>query len=919
MAPRQSTKSRIPGGFIFLALLALFVLIGARSLAGWIIDYEWWKEMNQVPTWFNMMLYSVGPGVAVWLLAFVVYWISHARGMKSGGTSMGEHPIYARIATLVIVFAAIIFAGAAVDSWTVVRFFGGRGLTGASVAWRDPVFGNSLAFYLFDLPFYRDLLKLLLGLSLTSALLHWGTSRGWHLYQTVPRDPNNVVVNIGNADFAAAFESRFFRVLIAVFLSGLAVWFYFGRYELLLADHGFMVGMDWTSETIRLPLVWLTIFACLLAAGLVWAGRASWAVALVVFPILAAVIPGLVNSLYVRPNEITIQKPYIQRHIEATRSAYGLNQRTVEKDIQIHSEAKIDVEKNKVMLDNVRLWDWRAFHDTVSQIQPLRPYTFSDTDVDRYVIDGELRQVLVSPREIDMNQLGDAKNRWINPHFVYTHGYGLVLAEANRIDPNGLPQLFIRNAPPEILTPSLKLTQPELYYGEEIQEPVFVHTAQPEFNYPSGSDNVHTQYAGNGGFPISSLPMRFLAALTYGDWNILLTSQLTPSSRMMIHRNLTDRLHSLAGFVDWDGDPYLVVGNDGKLTWMVDGYLTSQAHPYSRSTYIQGLGNFNYIRNSVKATIDAYNGTVKLYVFDEQDPLINAYRNLFPSLFSKESEMPADLRAHARYPEMMFAAQAEIYRTFHMRDAEAFYNKADLWDIAGRISGQESKPQPLAPTYVVASMPGFKTEEFTLMIPFTPRNKDNLIGLMIARCDGPALGEMNVLLLSKQEVVYGPMQIEARINQDQNISKDLTLWNQQGSTVLRGQMLVLPIDGTFIYIEPIYIQAKEARMPQLKKVVVAVGNQLIYADTYDQALAQLRGIQPAAATAMSASVAGGAAVTDVAKVPASNAKAVLTTMPNDSRITEIRSHLDRYRNLMGQGKWAEAGKELEAVETLVKR
>ncbi|MEO7651387.1 MAG: UPF0182 family protein, partial [Bryobacteraceae bacterium] len=557
---------------------------------------------------------------------------------------------------------------------------------------------------------------------------------------------------------------------------------------------------------------------------------------------------------------------------------------------------------------NVRLWDWRPFHDTVTQIQALRPYyTFADSDVDRYTIDGQIRQVLLSPRELDIRQLPDAQKSWINPHFVYTHGYGMVLAEASRITPDGLPVLLIQNAPPEVKTKSLKLTRPELYYGEVTHEPVFVHTAQKEFNYPSGADNVQSTYEGKGGFPVSSLPMRLAAALQEGQPNILLTSYLTGNSRMMIRRSVRERMRVVADFIHWDADPYLVITDAGRLVWMIDGYTTSDAHPFSRRMSVQGLGTFNYIRNSVKATVDAYDGNIHIYVFDTSDPITAAWRHLFPKLFEPVSAMPADLRAHARYPETMFRVQAEIYRTFHMLDPQAFYNKEDLWDLARYAAGQNAQPQPVSPTYVVATLPGSDKPEFLLLIPFTPRSKDNLTGLMVARCDGDRLGEIQVLLLSKQELIFGPMQIAARINQDQTISKDLSLWNQQGSQVIRGQMLVLPVDDTFLYIDPIYIQATEARMPQLKKVVVALGNSLIYADTYEQALAQVSGAGPPAVDAAT-----------TAQQPASTS-APPASSGAEPRINSIRRHLQRYRELTAQGKWAEAGKELEAVESEAKR
>lgn len=894
--PVYTTGVRARGGLIFGIAVALLVLFGARTAASWVLDYAWWREMGQMTTWFAMLLYAVAPVVAGALIAFTVFWIAHARALKAAGTGLRKHPLYARIATLGILLLAISFAIAVIDPWTVVRYFGGAGVATAAGAWRDPVYGRPLPFYLFDLPFYELLLSFILGLTFIAALLYWFAVRAWQVRERLPRLGEGGTINI-EFQFLGAITSRFFSGIVALFLAALAVRLYLSRYGLLMNDHGFMVGMDWVDQNIALPLRWLTILACLAAAALFWIGLRRWAALMALVLVIQVVVPRVIGAVYVRPNELTIERSYIQRHIEATRSAYRLDQRARDVDYETKVDARIDVAKNRPLLDNVRLWDWRAFHDTVSQIQPLRPFQFSDTDVDRYTIDGQMRQVLLSPRELDLNQLGDARARWINPHFVYTHGYGLVLAEANQITPNGYPVLFIKDAPPVITTPSLKLTRPELYYGEETHEPVFVRTEQPEFNYPSGADNVHTRYNGRGGFPISSLFMRLMAAISYGDPNIVLTGQMTPESRMMIHRNITERLRTLAGFIRWDNDPYLVLPDDGRPVWIVDGYLTSAAHPYSRQVQLANGEEVNYIRNSVKAAVDAYDGTVRLYVFDADDPLVRAYQNLFPNLFTPESQMAPDLRAHVRYPEFLFRAQAEIYRTFHMRDAEAFYNKADMWDIARWIKGQEANPELVAPMYVVATLPGESQPEFLLTIPFTPRNKDNLIGMMVARCDGPSLGELVFLLLSKQEIMRGPMQVEANINQDQVISKDLSLWNQQGSQVLRGQMVVLPVDSTFLYVEPIYIQAKEARMPQLKKVVINVGNTLIYADTYEQALAQLAGTGAPAAPA---------------------APAVVTTAPaSDTRLQQIRDHLRRYRELTSQGKLSEAGKELEAIDEIV--
>lgn len=893
------TRRRRPG--LALALALIFVLsLGLRWLASYAIEYQWWKEMGQVPTWLSMLLYGVAPAAACVIVFFCLLWVAHARGLKLAGVRLREHRGYARLTTLGALLLSVLVAAVLIDNWTAVRFFGSLGASQG--AWRDPVFQRELGFYLFALPFWQMLLRAALAIVLLSGFVYWATARIWQLRLHIGAWQSRGEIPFSELGLSEGLESVFLRSAAAIFLIALAAHFYLGRFELLLSEHSFMVGADYVDETIRIPLVWLSAGACVVGAIFVWLGR--WKLILVVPAalILEAAVPKAVNWLYVRPNEISIQRPYIQRHIQATRAAFGLDHRSRELEFPARIEARIDPAKHKALFDNVRLWDWRAFHDTVTQIQALRPYyVFPDTDVDRYNIQGQLRQVLLAPRELDIRQLPDARTRWINPHFIYTHGYGLVMAEAARITPDGLPALLIQDAPPKVDLPGFELKRPEIYYGEVVHEPVFVHTGQPEFNYPSGSDNVHTHYEGKGGFPVSSFFSKVAAALQEADWNILLTDLLTGESRMMIRRKVTDRVKALAGFLDWDTDPYLVVTRSGRLVWMLDGYTTTASHPYSRPINVQSIGRFNYIRNSVKATIDAYDGTVQLYVFEPSDPIIQAYWRLFPRLFLPAAEMPEDLRAHARYPELIFRAQAEAYRIFHMTDPEAFYNKEDVWDIAKNIYGQGNKAELLSPTYVVATLPGEEAPEFLLMLPFTPRGKDNLIGLMVARCDGPRLGELVFLQLSKQALIFGPMQIEARINQDQNISKDLTLWNQQGSQVLRGQMLVLPIENSFLYVESIYIQASEARMPQLKKVVLAMGNILIYTDTYEEGLAQLAGLKQTGANATVLSTAK-----EQGPPPPRAAEA-------EKRLETLRARFQRYRDLMAQGKWAEAGRELEGI------
>ena len=904
-----------PAGRITLVVVLLVLLLGARSLASYVIEIEWWKELGQFNTWLNLLTYSLAPLAGATVLAFVILWIAHARALKFAGTRLGEHPIYARISALVLLILGYIISAASVDTWTVVRFAGSRGLPPAATAWHDAIFQKPLSFYLFDLPFYSLLRGYVLALAIICILLYWIAARGWQLRYRLGDLRNTTEFDPSMLRLEGGLESKFLRGAAVVLLLAVAMQFFLGRYEMVYNEHGtFLVGIDYVDQNIGLPLQWLVIAACLAAAVFIWMGRWALAAFMALALVVEFIVPRAVAALYVRPNEISLEQPYIQTHIHATRSAYGIEQRVREVDFKPDANAPIDVAQHGPTLDNVRLWDWSAFRDTVTQIQALRPYyEFPDADVDRYMIDGQYRQVLLSPRELDLSKLPAARANWINPALQYTHGYGLVMADVSRITQDGLPVLMIENAPPEVKTKSLKLTRPELYYSEISHEPVFVDTAQEEFNYPAGDKDQRNHYQGTGGFPVSSLFMRLAAAIREGEPNILLTSYLKPNSRMMIYRKVNERLQELAPFLQWDSDPYLVITDAGRLVWMIDGYTTSDAHPYSRAVDLGQMGRINYIRNAVKATIDAYDGETHLYIFAPDDPIIAAYQRLLPDLFRPESAMPPDLRAHARYPETLFRIQAEIYRTYHMLDPQTFYNKEDLWDLARRSMGQTEGTDAVTPTYIMATLPGQTKAEFLLLLPFTPRNKDNLIGLMLARCDGPNLGDIVVLQLSKQQLIFGPMQIAARINQDQTISKDLTLWNQQGSHVLRGQTLVLPVGNTFLYVDPIYIQANEASMPQLKKVVLAAGDRLVYADSYEQALMQIsNGAQPPGALPVIEQASAQAPATPAA--PAARA-------PNpaaDARLQQIRDHLRRYRELTAQGHWSEAGKELEAIEAEVK-
>jgi uncharacterized protein len=861
---------------IALSFLLAFLMWLVGTVADFIIEYNWWREIGQVDTWVGMLWYRIAPVAAGTVMAFVSLWVAHANGLRFAGVLERDHRLYSRLILVALALVAILFASATIDYWTVMRFVGSRGLTQPADAWKDQVFSRPLPFYLFDLPFFSQVLGFVFGLAIVCALVFWATARGWQLaerlhYGRLSGGPQNTfLLGPDTLLLPGATRASFVRVMGAILLLGFAAWVFLGNYELLLNSHAFMTGADYVDEKITLPLRWILIVATLAAVPLIWTFNYKKAAVLVIsFFFLQVALPGIIHTVYVRPNEISIERPYIERHIQATIDAFGLNRNSTERPFATSGEATVNPVQDATLLDNVRLWDLRAYNATITQIQALRPYyTFPQTDVDRYFINGRIKQVLLSPRELDVSQLSaEASESWINPRFIYTHGFGAVVSEVNKITPDGLPVLLVENAPPEIKSPGFQLARPEIYYGDKTQDPVFVHTAREEFDYPSGDQNKYSTYQGTGGFPVGSLLLKAAAAISQGEPNIIFTGYLTGQSRMMIYRRVQSRLTHLAGFLHWDQDPYLVDTDDGRLVWMVDGYTTSLSHPYSATLPVTGLEDgANYIRNAVKATVDAYTGEISLHVFDPIDPIIQAYEHLFPKLFKPASEMPADLRRHARYPEVIFRTQAEAYRTFHMRDPQVFYNKEDIWEVAHNLFGQSGNPEPVQPTYVVATLPGEKDPEFLLILPFAPRAKDNLIGWMAARCDGDHLGELVFFQLPKQQLVYGPMQIESRIDQDQNIAKDLTLWNQQGSHVLRGNIIALPVTGGFLYVESIYIQATEARMPQLKKVVLAMGDRLIYRDTFDEALADLTGA-PAPAKSASAVVAS-------APAPAANAKDV---------------------------------------------
>ena len=529
-----------------------------------------------------------------------------------------------------------------------------------------------------------------------------------------------------------------------------------------------------------------------------------WVLVLIVF---IGIIPGLIEQYIVKPNELQKETPYILNNIKLTREAYGLNKIKVEPFPVDQTITYKDIQENHNTIANIRLWDRRPLIQTYKQLQEIRLYyDFNSVQVDRYHFD-KYTEVAVAARELPVSQIPDRAQTWVNEHLIFTHGYGVVMNPVNEIAPNGMPNLIVQDIPPTTTVP-LNLKQMGIYYGEESNQFVLVNTTAKEFDYPKGDDNVYTSYAGKGGVRISNLFKRLVYAWNFSDIKILLTDYLTDQSRIMFHRNITERDKTIAPFLSYDSMPYLVVGDDGQLYWIHDAYTTSNMFPYSEPVS-QSLGGrgFNYINNSVKVVINAYNGDVSYYVINPNDPIIQTYQKIYPKLFKPFSEMPEFLKSHIRYPTDLFNIQTQMYNVYHMTDPKVFYNQEDYWQVPNE--NYNNTQTKMFPYYIIMRLPGTKEEEYILMLPLTPSKKDNMIAWMCARCDAPNYGDLIVYSLPKDKLIYGPMQVEARINQQPDISSELTLWGQQGSQVFRGNQLIIPIKNAFLYVEPVYLQSEQ--------------------------------------------------------------------------------------------------------------
>lgn len=794
-------------------------------------------------------------------------------------------------------FFGLIFGFSWKEHWRQFALYWNQPATNLS----DPIFGKSLGFYFFSLPFYDLVGSWLLGVTfiiLCAAVAY-----------SLLGLPQTVLKPSVRWSSGAAF--RGVCCSLALFLVVLSWRTYLSRFPFLWEDHPVFSGVTYTEAHYTLPAllilaVVLIIAAILLLINAFSVRRFSVLLIALALPVATYVIgivlvPSYVQSFIVKPNELDRETPYLGYNLDWTRKGFALDQIELREFEAENSTAALDLPNNRASLDNIRLWDWRALQDTLRQIQAIRTYyDFPDVDVDRYAMAGQTRQMMIAPREINDDKLPASSRNWVNERLIYTHGYGVTMNSANGFTPEGLPQFVLSNMPVE---GEIKVTRPEIYFGETTDRYVYVKTKQQEFDYPQGDTNATTTYQGTGGIPIGNRLQRLLLAWGVGDLSRLpFSDAVTNDSRVLINRNIREIVNGVAPFLTYDKDAYIVVSNDGRLFWMLDAFTESSYFPYS--THHEVAGNtVNYVRNSVKVVIDAYNGTASFYVFDNQDPILAAYRRIFPGLFQEASQMAADLRAHVRYPETLIRSQGEVYSLYHTQNPKVFFQREDAWSIAQHIrinDKGEKVGEPIAPYYVLMQLPGEQqANEFVIILPFTPSNRNNMIGWMAGRSDGEHYGKLLVYNFPKSRVIDGPVQIEARIDQNAQLSGQFTLWNQQGSRVIRGHLLVIPIGRSLMFVEPIYLQAERSPMPELRLVVLATQEKLGYGQSFNEAMNSLF---------------GEAATKPAAPPESTHAPQQPSTPPAEDLqqlVNRAIQEFEDYQRLTSQGKLGEAGQKLE--------
>ncbi len=901
-------------------LLALvLVLVAISLLSRYYIDWLWFKSLNLESVFTTTLVNKIGLYALVFVVSFLFIllnlWLTkkniEPESERPAETEEGREIIYlhpessswsdmlqgkvgkwAFIITSLV--AAYIVSSSWGDNWIVVQQFIHRAAFNLS----DPVFNKDVGFYFFNL----SLLELIYRTSMLILIL---TAVVVGMVYLVNATRELFLLEWKTFTFS---KSHLAVLLAAIF--ALKAWGYrLDAYNILFSHSGIVYGATYTDIHARLLAYKILMALALLVAVLIivniFIKKVKWILYSIVAWIVLAIImggiyPSLIQKIVVQPNEFVKEKPYIESAIKFTRLAYNLHQ-VDNKEFNIDYKLTMqDINNNKATIDNIRLWDWQPLRDTYKSLQELRLYyIFNDVDIDRYTIDGKYRQVMLSAREMeDMNKntaLPAQARTWVNYRLMYTHGYGVTMSPVNAIAQEGFPQFYIKDIPPAFST-DIKIKRPEIYFGESTDSYVIVNGKQQEFDYPMGTQNVYTTYQGKNGIKINSISRRLLLSWVLKDYKLILSSDLSNDSQVLMNRNITERVKKIAPYLEYDHDPYIVINDDGRLYWMQDAYTYADKYPYSQP--YDDFGN-NYIRNSVKIVTDAYTGEVSFYVADMSDPLIKAYQGIFPKLYKPLEQMPAGLKAHIRYPENMFNIQASIYRIYHMSDPWVFYNKEDSWVVPTEMV--ENKETTIEPYYIIMRLPGEEKAEYIFMLPYVPNGRPNMIAWMCARMDGDNYGRILVYRFPKQETVYGPMQIESRINQDTEISKQLTLWGQKGSRTRRGNLLVIPINNSILYIEPLYLQAETSSMPELKRVIAAYGNKVVMGESLEQALGLIFG-----------STTGTPAVG-----PENEGTAAGTTVQELARLA--RQYYDKAYELLRQGDWNGYGDNINKLNEVIKK
>jgi uncharacterized protein len=844
----------------FAVIVACLIVLGRASSL--VVDWAWFSSIGHGRVFWTILTAKIALFVTVFAVSSLLLWSNAALALRftwrrrsrlpavlnPGFANMPVLPgtpgdllrlvsprIPWRLLVLTVSLAiGVLIALGEAGQWDLALRF----LYQAPYGRTEPLFGNDIGFYLFSLPAWiavKDWLLLVLaaGAAMAGAI--------YFVHGDI--DPERWPWRISPAAIGHG------SALLAIWFAVKAWSYLLDRFLLLYNDNGVVVGASYTDVHVVLPVLWLlagvAVAAAVIALANVWRRvyRPAIAASALLFGgsfVLAEVVPALFERFYVKPSELQLESPYIRRNIDLTREAYNLRQIEVKPFPAEPGLTFQSLENNRGTVNNIRLWDWQPLMDTYAQLQEIRTYyKFLDVDVDRYHFGGSYKQVTIAARELASGLLSANAQTWVNLHLLFTHGSGVVMSPVTQKSTEGLPIFYLKDIPPVASDDAPAVTEPRIYFGQSASGYVIVKGSTPEFDYPKGADNAYTRYDGTDGIAVGGIAWRTLFAWHFGDINILLSGYITDESKILLHRNIQDRVHKIAPFLQLDRDPYVVVSG-GRLFWIQDAYTTSDWFPYAQP---QADGD-DYIRNSVKVVIDAYNGTATFYVADPTDPIVATYQRIFPDLFKPLDAMPPDLRAHIRYPEDMFDIQASQYRAYHMDTPEVFYNREDLWQYPREPAapdGNGSNSARMEPYYIMMRLPGEAHAELFLMLPMVPSQRENMIAWLAARCDLPEYGKLIVYEFPKDKLVYGPFQIDARINQNTEISQQISLWNQMGSRVIRGNLLVIPIENSILYVSPLYLRSESGQLPELKRVIAAYGDRVVMQDTLPEALAALFG------------------------------------------------------------------------------